>query len=68
MEDYRKFLSVDNGHGILIPKKYIYLLENYYTSPILIFDKNRGVLLKILLLIIYLNLFKKMNSYSLKLF
>jgi hypothetical protein len=32
MEDYRKFLSVDNGHGILIPKKYIYLLEKYHIN------------------------------------
>ena len=29
MEDYRKYLSVDNGHGVLIPKKYIPVLDCY---------------------------------------
>ena len=29
-EDYTKYLSVDNGHGVLIPKKDILLLERYH--------------------------------------
>lgn len=30
MEDYSNYLSIDNGHGVLIPKRYIYLLEKYH--------------------------------------
>ena len=29
LEDYRKYLSFDNGHGVLIPKRDIYLLDRY---------------------------------------
>ena len=29
MEDYRKYLSVDNGHGILIPSHDAYVLDKY---------------------------------------
>ena len=29
MEDYSKYLSVDNGHGILIPRNDAYILDQY---------------------------------------
>ena len=30
LEDYTKYLSVDNGHGILLPKDDVYLLDKYH--------------------------------------
>ena len=30
LEDYTKFLSIDNGHGILISKDDAYLLDSYH--------------------------------------
>ena len=30
LEDYTKYLSVDNGHGVLIPKSDVYLLEKFH--------------------------------------
>lgn len=30
LEDYTKYLSIDNGHGILISKDDAYLLDKYH--------------------------------------
>ena len=30
LEDYTKYLSVDNGHGVLISKDDAYLLDKYH--------------------------------------
>ena len=46
MEDYKKYLSVDNGHGILIPSHDAYILDKYNINY---FDCNK---LKDLILLI----------------